>query len=80
MLLSQVKTLNQTNKDGHTPLLCLIWSIPEWEQIDYDTVQLLLDKGAEVNVKGTDGLTALGYAEGCGNQKLVRMLKKAGAR
>ena len=43
-------------------------------------VKVLLDKGADVNVKDISGRTALKYAESKDHQDVIELLKKAGAR
>jgi ankyrin repeat protein len=43
-------------------------------------VKVLLDKGAEVNVKNKGGWTALMWATIEEHKKIIRLLKKAGAR
>jgi hypothetical protein len=45
-----------------------------------DTVQALLEQGADVNAKDNYGITALIFAEGMGHAEIIRMLKKAGAK
>ena len=43
------------------------------------TTQLLIARGAEVNARSADGLTALHYAAGAGNTEIVDLLLMAGA-
>jgi len=45
-----------------------------------DVVKVLLDKGANVNVIGEDGETALMYAKEGNYTKIIEMLKQYGAR
>jgi ankyrin repeat protein len=42
--------------------------------------QALLDKGADVNGKDNNGVTALMFAEAKGHNKVVNLLRRAGAR
>jgi ankyrin repeat protein len=44
------------------------------------TVDLLLAKGANVNLRNDSGATALAWAERADDAELVRRLKRAGAR
>ena len=44
-----------------------------------EIVQLLLDKGADVNAKKTDGVTALMVASRDGHQEVVKLLLDKGA-
>lgn len=64
---------------GMTPLMLAVISENE------DIVRLLLDKGANVNVRTPDGFTALSWAKLGGgekgkNQAVIRMLEAAGAK
>ena len=43
-------------------------------------VQLLLDKGATVDIANADGNTALYHAELYNNEAVVQLLRSAGAR
>jgi ankyrin repeat protein len=45
-----------------------------------DIVRALLDNGADVNVKGKGGKTALMWAEKWGHTKAINLLKQAGAK
>jgi ankyrin repeat protein len=45
-----------------------------------ESVKLLLDHGAVVNAVSNDGGTALKYAKEAGNQPVIELLKKAGAK
>jgi ankyrin repeat protein len=44
------------------------------------TLQYLLQSGASVNRKDESGKTALDHALETGNQKIIQMLRHAGAR
>ena len=46
---------------------------------DSDTVRALLQKGTDVNVALSDGMTALHYAAARGDAKMAEMLLYAGA-
>ena len=45
-----------------------------------EVVELLLEKGADVNAKTTDGVTAAAAAKWKGHTDIVQLLKKAGAK
>jgi len=45
-----------------------------------ETVKILLDKGADVNLKSTTGATALAFAQLRGNAQVVELLKAKGAQ
>jgi len=49
------------------------------EVISPETIQLLIDRGADVHGKDVDGLTALDYARRVGRKPIVDVLVKAGA-
>lgn len=44
------------------------------------TIKILLDHGADVNAKANNGKTVLKWAKERGNQKIITMLKEAGAK
>jgi hypothetical protein len=46
---------------------------------DVETVKLLLDKGADINAKDSDGMTALMYAASSGQTNMVEFLLNKGA-
>jgi ankyrin repeat protein len=50
------------------------------EKGDIAVMQTLLAKGADVDVKDNDGVTALMYAAQNGHKHIVELLKKAGAK
>ena len=43
---------------------------------DYNTVKLLLDNGADVNMKNNDGDTALDYAKEYERTEIIELLNK----
>ena len=47
---------------------------------DTVSIKALLDAGADVNVKGEDGYTALMFAANAGHTEIVELLKAAGAK
>ena len=49
-------------------------------QGDTNQVKALLDKGANVNAKDEDGLTALMYAKEINHTKIIEVLKQYGAK
>lgn len=60
---------------GYTPLMGAAYS----ELKNAEAVKLLLEKGADVKVKGANGETALSLAKKHGRTKVVELLQKAGA-
>jgi len=75
-LLKKAKKINIQSGGGFTPLMWAVYN-------DYDNVDIinaLLDKGADVNIKGDAGATALSIALKKGNTQTVALLKKAGAK
>jgi ankyrin repeat protein len=45
-----------------------------------DTIKLLLEAGANVNIKTTDDRTALSIAKERGHKELIELLEAAGAK
>jgi ankyrin repeat protein len=75
-LLKKAKKINIQSGGGFTPLMWAVYN-------DYDNVDIinaLLDKGADVNIKGDAGATALSIALKKGNTQTVALLKNAGAK
>jgi ankyrin repeat protein len=66
--------INTPNEDGWTPLLSAAYSGKT------KAVQILLDRGASVDVKDPDGETALSLATSNGHADIVAMLLKKGAK
>ena len=60
---------------GYTPLIGAAYS----ELKSPAVVKMLLDKGADVKLKGADGQTALSLAKKRGHTAVVELLQKAGA-
>ena len=61
---------------GYTPLMGAAYS----ENLDTETVKLLLEHGADVKAKAATGDTALSLAQKRGHTAIVELLKKAGAK
>src|SRR5438046_687427 len=74
-LLARHANVNARDKMGYTALIyaCEDKGSPEM-------VQMLLDAGADVNMKAQDGRTALKYARSWDNARVVERLKRAGAK
>ena len=71
-LLGQGANVNAANEAGSTPLIEAAYNNhPE-------TVKLLLDKGADPNIRKKDGATALGFAQKY--PAIVELLKAKGAK
>jgi ankyrin repeat protein len=47
---------------------------------DRDTVSLLLSRGADVDAKARDGMTALNYAKLDGRKDIIDLLRTYGSR
>jgi uncharacterized protein len=81
--LEAVKTLVKKTKNintvdslaGMTPLMWAAYNEHDNPQI----IQILLDNGAQVNIKAKNGSTALSWAMKKGNTATVALLKQAGA-
>lgn len=58
---------------GMTPLMCVSFDN------DLDSVRLLLQRGADVNVRDVQGRTALGIAEYAKNDHVAQILLSSGA-
>jgi ankyrin repeat protein len=50
------------------------------DALPVDAVRMLIERGADVNAKGPDGMTALHLARLRGNTEITAMLEKAGAK
>jgi uncharacterized protein len=93
MLLARGAEVNKTDKSGQSPLLAAsipmvgyfsvegrveFWFAPAPDRIEI--VKLLLAKGADVNRADNEGATPLFVARIYGNDQIVALLKKNGAR
>jgi ankyrin repeat protein len=58
---------------GYTPLMWAAYS----ENVDPETIRLLLDKGADSQAKGVNGETALSLAKKRGHSVVVELLERA---
>lgn len=65
--------LNEINKDGHTPLI--VASMTGY----LSGVELLIDKGAKINLTDRDFDSSLFWAARCGHHKIARLLLESGA-
>ncbi|ESO83543.1 hypothetical protein LOTGIDRAFT_133257, partial [Lottia gigantea] len=74
ILLGKVKNINQKSKSGHTPLSMAAGDL------NINLVQLLLDKGCDVNSMDNDGGSALLKIVRRNHVDLTRAILKAGAR
>lgn len=59
------------DKEQNTPLMIAVMSS------NNDTVRYLIKTGVDINLKGTDGMTALHLAAKCGNLKACQLLVKS---
>ena len=77
LLLVKTKDINTTDSlGGMTPLMWATYNEHDNPQI----IQVLLDKGAMINMKDKHGATALSWARKKGNTATVALLKKYGAQ
>src|SRR5262249_44819847 len=67
--------VNAKDPVGRPPLMLAAGS----EYFAPDTIQLLLDQGADVNAMSADGETALDFARRAGQSKVAELLESAGA-
>ncbi len=74
-LLAQGANVNATNRAGRTPLMLTV--LP---RMHADVAALLVEKGADPNQKDCNGQTALEWAKGSRQTRMVELLKKAGAK
>ena len=70
---NNVNLNSKLKEDGHTPLICACHENNE------DISQILIEAGADVNIKDNDNMTALNYAVYNNNYKLAEMLVNKGA-
>ena len=64
--------VNMENNDGYGRTALMYAVCRE----DYNTVKLLLDNGADVNMKNNDGDTALDYAKEYERTEIIELLNK----
>ncbi|CAN5600626.1 hypothetical protein BH10BAC3_BH10BAC3_28610 [soil metagenome] len=75
-ILNKTSDVNKADVLGMTPLMWAVYS--EYDRPE--TIQALLDHGAQINTKSKDGSTALSWAIKKGNTATVALLKKLGAQ
>jgi ankyrin repeat protein len=68
--------VNAKDEEGRTPLMVAAGS----EYFSPDTIQLLIDAGADLNAVSAGGETALDFAKRAGQAQVVELLVKAGAK
>jgi ankyrin repeat protein len=74
--LEKTKDVNRVYREGYSSLMWATYN-------EYDNakiVKALLDKGADVNFKSSDGSTALSWAQKKGKTATVALLTQAGAK
>jgi ankyrin repeat protein len=76
VLIAAGADVNVKDKEGKTPLMKVVYS----DYADPARVQLLLDHGADVNARATEGDSALKEARQKGSTKVLAMLIAAGAK
>ena len=64
---------SKLKKDGHTPLICAS------HENNTDIVKILVEAGADVNIKDNDNMTALNYAVYNDNYEIAEILVNKGA-
>ena len=74
LLVEHGANVNAASKQGRTPLM-----VAAANPSGADTVQLLLDKGADPRAKDMFGMSALIEAADCGNTEAARLLIEKGA-
>ena len=87
LLLRRGSTVNALNLNGDTALMCasqfgrpVHGDEPAAFNRDHPgVVKMLLEHGADVSITNKDGFTALQLADDCGHQKIVQILREAGA-
>jgi uncharacterized protein len=81
LLIKHGADVNAKASRGSTALMYAAWGVAEHYQDEYvRVVRLLIKHGAKVNVKNNMGDTPLSIAKDGNWQKIVAVLKKAGAR
>jgi uncharacterized protein len=81
LLIKKGANVNATASKGSTPLMFASWGVATHYQDEYvKVVRLLIKNGAKVNVKNQTGDTPLSIAKSGNWNKIVTVLKKAGAK
>ena len=62
--------MNKTNDTGTTPLMTAAAKGQD------EFLKILIEAGANINIKDNDGEDALGYAKSFGHNKIIRILQK----
>lgn len=73
LLISLNVPINEMDKEQNTPLMLAITAHK------IDVIQYLVRTGANITLKGTDGMTALHVSSKCGNLQACKILLEAGA-
>jgi ankyrin repeat protein len=61
-------------QNGYTPLHDAVWAD------NLEAVKILLNKGAQTNIKGKDGLTAYGKAKREGRKEILQHFESKGIK
>lgn len=78
LLLAKGADINAANRMG-TPLHIAVYRILAFQD-KLDLVEWLIDKGANINLKPTEGLTELQQAQSAQHGELIKLLKAHGAK
>jgi ankyrin repeat protein len=81
LLIAHGAEVDARNQMGHTPLCSALFMSMEPVDLNsiYDTVKVLIEKGADVNATTRRHLTPLHFAAGWANKETVELLLAAGA-
>jgi uncharacterized protein len=81
LLINKGANINARASKGSTALMYAAWGVADHYQDEYvRVVQLLIKHGAKVNVKNKMGASPLSIAKSGNWQKIVAVLKSAGAK
>ncbi|BAY10969.1 ankyrin repeat domain-containing protein [Calothrix sp. NIES-2098] len=81
LLLDKGASVNAKSKKGSTALMFSCSPVATYYEDEYaEVVKILIAKGAQLNAKNQLGATALSVAQEGNWQKIVAILKKAGAK
>ncbi len=81
LLIKKGANINAKASKGSTPLMFAAWGVATHYQDEYvKVVRLLIKNGAKVNVKNQMGDTPLSIAKSGNWNKIVTILKRAGAK